>query len=105
MERLRTELRQQITEERADVDELFTEARQWRKAQDVRAYIAAVEKLPVRKKDRTRRANWIAWASEQADRQDPLTDSPPSILDTPRRQYREPDPYEMLNDDGEIEHI
>lgn len=103
MERRRVELRQQVEEERADLDALLTEAKNWQKAQNLRAYIAAVEALPVKRKNRKKRANWVAWAYEQADRQDPLKDSPPSILDTPRRQYRELEYYEVLNEDGEIE--
>lgn len=103
MERRRAELREEVAQERADVDELFAHAEKWHRAQILRGYIAVIKAQPVKRKKTKRRANWVAWAYEQADRIDPTMDSPPSVLDIPKSQYRELRLEEILNDDGEIE--
>lgn len=78
---------------------LILDAENWHKSKLVRKYISVVEKevqsgntafLPKGDSDR-----WLKWARGQADRLDPLTVSPPSILDEiigerekgPRNQY------------------
>jgi hypothetical protein len=104
-ERQRDDLRERIAREEEAVVRIHTDARDWQRAQSMRAYIAVVEAQSVRRKDRKKRAAWVTWAYQQADRLDPLTASPPSILDTPKRLYRELGDYEFVNEDGSIEHI
>jgi hypothetical protein len=79
------ELRRKIQEEQERVSKLVTDAENYQKSQQVRAFIAAVERehqngntvyVNVDEYER-----WIKWARDQADRLDPLSDSPPSILD------------------------
>jgi hypothetical protein len=57
----------------------------WRKDRDLRAYIQAVEERAIREHGRIEEGSeldcWLKWARQQADRLDPLTPSPPSILD------------------------
>lgn len=61
------------------------EAEAWHKSQAIRTYIQAArenlievrgEVVPDSDAD-----GWLRWANNQADRVDPLTDSPPSVLD------------------------
>lgn len=61
------------------------EAEAWHKSQAIRTYVEAarenlieVQGEVVPDSDEVR---WLHWASNQADRIDPLTDSPPSVLD------------------------
>lgn len=103
--RQRAELRERVTEEKAAIDGLLAEANDWQQAQTLRAYIATVEALPVKQKQRSERAAWVQWARDQADRLDPLIASPPSIMDTPRSDYRELGPFEALDENGNIEQI
>jgi hypothetical protein len=73
-----------IRREKKRVRDLEVEAENWRRAEKIRAYIEAVKKaggLKDRHMDDNSLAQWIKWAQEQADRIDPLTASPPSILD------------------------
>jgi len=64
-----------ISEEKARVDRLLSEAKALREAEEIRAYVASVRKLnensmdPVSEDDLT---NWALWALEQADRIDPV---------------------------------
>ncbi len=101
----RDELRTRVEAEQRELDTLYTKAANWQQAQVIRAYIAAVEAQPVTKKQRKERKVWTAWAHDQADRLDPLSVSPPSILDTPHRRYRKLGEFEILNEDGSIERI
>jgi len=103
--RRRAELRKEIRREQKAVDGLIAEARAWRQAKEVRAYVAAVKVIAKQDGTLGDHAEWIDWALDQADRLDPLCISPASVLDTPRDQYRELDMHECLNEDGEIEHI
>jgi hypothetical protein len=78
-------LKKEIIAEKAKVAALMREAKVWRKSQELRAYI----------EDRKRRhltegksgavdaefEQWHRWAVAQADRLDPLSPSPPSVLD------------------------
>ncbi len=68
--------------EEAKVEKLMSDMTKWNRSKQLRAYIRAV------KKKRIMTPAWIKWAYEQADRLDPLKESPPSILDKPK-----PSPY------------
>ena len=72
--------------EQTRVDELVADAEAWEQSRTVRAYIeariakteavAGAKMVPGSEADR-----WVVWARAQADRLDPLTESPSSILD------------------------
>jgi len=79
------ELYRKIQEERTRVSNLITDAENYQKSMQIREFLAAVEK-----EHRNGNAvyvnadeyeSWVTWARDQADRLDPLSDSPPSILD------------------------
>ena len=79
------ELNRKIQEERTFVSSLITDAENFQKSMQIRDFVNAVEK-----EQRNGRAvyvnvdeyeTWVKWARDQADRLDPLSDSPPSILD------------------------
>jgi hypothetical protein len=84
-ERLRAEKRRQIKEEQERLSSLVSAAEAWEKSILVRDFINAVEAAaragyyPIEPKEKLE--NWLKWAREQADRLDPVTPSPPSILD------------------------
>lgn len=78
-------LKKQIRAEQAKVDALLQEAEDWRQSRELRAYI---ESRKQRHGENQKGAalsddfeKWLRWATEQADRLDPLASSPPSILD------------------------
>lgn len=79
------ELRRKIQEERERVSKLVTDAENHQKSQQIRSFIATVERE--HQNGNTVYVNadeyqsWIKWARDQADRLDPLSDSPPSVLD------------------------
>lgn len=81
----REELAGQIAEEERKVKELLGWVRDWRRAQSTREFISVLEKVwgqagfdlsPEAEKGKR-----IAWMKQQADRLDPMLESPPSILD------------------------
>lgn len=83
--RRRAELKRRIQEEQARVTRLITDADNYNKSKQIRGFISAVENQrlqgnPVYVGDEDYE-NWIRWAREQADHLDPLSESPPSILD------------------------
>jgi len=79
------ELNRKIQEERTRVSNLITDAENHQKSMQIRDFVAAVEKE--HRKGNAVYVNadeyekWVKWASDQADCLDPITDSPPSILD------------------------
>ena len=81
----RAELVRQIEEEEARVKELETSVRNWNKAQQIRAFVELFKRacnakgIPTTPDDP--KGKWLEWALKQADRFDPLVDSPPSVLD------------------------
>ena len=83
--RLRVEKRQRIKAERTRVDLLLAEAKDWKRSRDLREYIEAKRQKHLRDGETIEPgsdlARWLEWANQQADRLDPLTESPPSILD------------------------
>jgi hypothetical protein len=74
-----------IKAERARVDSLLQWAANWRTSQNLREFIRAIESAHSAAHGMiapdSEIGRWIAWASQQADRLDPLQESPPSILD------------------------
>lgn len=77
-------IRLQEDEARA-VGKLTKDAGSWHQAQQLRAYIEAVERRGILPDgnglEGQSLGEWLEWAKHQADRLDPLTESPPSILD------------------------
>ncbi|QDU09614.1 hypothetical protein [Gimesia aquarii] len=81
----RAELRQQQAEEQERVNSLVQEARSWKTSREIRQYLdfirgsnksssGAITLSPELEQ-------WLSWAEDQADRLDPLKESPSSILD------------------------
>lgn len=81
----KAKLKKKILEEKARVNALVREMRQWCQSQDLRAYIEARQRQHLA--DHTSEgmdedfSRWHQWALDQAVRMDPLCPSPPSILD------------------------
>lgn len=82
---LRIKKLDEIREEEARVVALMKELDGWSKAQTLRQYIEAVRTHEFTTRGEitagSKNERWIRWALQQADRLDPLTDSPPSVLD------------------------
>lgn len=93
--RRRQEMIARINEERLRVDELQEEASNWNESRTLRRYIEAVRQSAVERGldvgADSETGKWLAWASQQADRLDPLTESPPSVLDEAAK-YKEERP-------------
>ena len=93
--RRRQDMIAKINEEQRRVEGLKEEASNWNESRTLRRYIEAVRQsaaergLDVGTDSET--GKWLAWASQQADRLDPLTDSPPSVLDEAAK-YKEERP-------------
>ena len=83
--RIREEKRKLQKQEQASVDELFQQAECWNRSQDLRRFIEAVKQQHLDNGESlepgSEVSQWTAWAMRQADRVDPLCESPPSILD------------------------
>jgi hypothetical protein len=81
----REELRKIQKEELERLQRLETEVANWRKAQEIRAYVSAVESTIIARDGNiepdSEIAKWISWVLSHSDRFDPLMESPPSILD------------------------
>jgi hypothetical protein len=90
---LEREERRRKTEERVNlrrqeenrVKKLEEQTSCWMRAQNIRQFVSAYKEMVVRKKGALEPGSefekWIVWANSQADRFDPLVESPPSILD------------------------
>lgn len=93
----RAALRAQVEAEQARIVQLEAAAAAWKRAEVIREYAnaCAAAGLP---EAATELRDWIAWARDQADRIDPLTPSPPSILDTPEADMRGISAWEMPED-------
>jgi hypothetical protein len=98
IQRERAALRQRIDEEKRAVERLETDATAWVRAEQLRAYIEAVERQNADADNLSEKADWLAWAYQQADRLDPLRQSPRSILDTPEEDYRAFDLWQMRDE-------
>lgn len=90
-------LRAAYDAEKSRLEELRRQARAWREAQDLRQYVAEGRKrmsgdasTPEGNLER-----WAEWALAQADRLDPFSPSPPSILDDAERIERMVDEERM----------
>lgn len=66
-------------------NQLFQQAECWNRSQELRRFIEAVKQKHLDNSESlepgSEVSQWIAWAMQQADRVDPLCESPPSILD------------------------
>ena len=89
-------LRSAIEDENQRVKQLFEHAARWRTAQELRAFIARAQNqgcLPEIALEGDEFERWAMWAQEQADRLDPLTPRPASILDEEEQlERRDHDP-------------
>ena len=90
-ERRREILRRQIEREQERLDVLNEQARAWQEAQQLRAYILAVRSAGFYAQRSITGGrdldDWCTWALEQANRLDPTTTSPPSVLDHKSKFY------------------
>ena len=72
-------------QEKAKLEKLYMDSSQWHKCQQLRAYIEAVRQRAIQAdgdiQPGSELEEWITWACQQADRMDPLVESPHSILD------------------------
>jgi len=83
--RRRDELARLRREEEARLKDLLDKAAGLQKSKEIRELIKAVKENAIRKNGGIESGSeldrWLAWANEQADRFDPLVESPPSVLD------------------------
>lgn len=63
------------------IQQLETRVTSWKKAQDIRSFVDAVVNAHSDIWKDNELGKYLVWALEQADRIDPLTESPPSVLD------------------------
>lgn len=82
-EKLKHEKQEAIRKEKAKLNDLETVAEDWNKSQKLRLFIEAVRQVSdeIRIGSGEDVSDWLDWATQQADRLDPLVESPPSILD------------------------
>lgn len=84
-EEVRRRKAEEIQREKERIQGLLREAEGWHKSQQLRAYIEAVRQEAIRKQGFINTGSeldiWLKWATQQADRLDPLAENPPSILD------------------------
>lgn len=81
----RAERRKLQKSEQAKVDSLVASAKNWQVSQNLRAFIDARRQQHIAAHGEVATdsefSRWMEWATQQANRLDPLTASPPSILD------------------------
>jgi hypothetical protein len=84
-EEARRKKAEEIQKEKERVERLLREVEAWQNAQQIRTYIEAVKQAAIQKhgfiNTGSELDNWLKWATQQADRFDPLAENPPSILD------------------------
>tara|TARA_R110000744_G_scaffold158819_1_gene274862 strand:+ start:22612 stop:23820 length:1209 start_codon:yes stop_codon:yes gene_type:complete len=83
-ERQRVSKLQEIKEEEQRISDLMSNSKSWNTSQTLRCYICAVRGWASEENhslDQAGLENWLKWATDQADRLDPLKESPTSILD------------------------
>jgi hypothetical protein len=82
-ERLKHVKQEAIRKEKERLNKLEDAAENWHKSQKLRAFIDAVRQNSDFVEIGTGEdvSDWLDWATQQADRLDPLAESPPSILD------------------------
>jgi hypothetical protein len=87
-------IHQRAKQERARVESLFDSADAWDRSERLRAYIEVATNQHIQEHGEiapdSEFARWREWAMQQADRNDPLAKSPPSILDEDDGVDREP---------------
>lgn len=90
----RAELRRLFKAEQERVNSLVQEAESWTASQTLRRYIEARRQKHIAENGTIEIggefAQWFVWATQQADRLDPMKTSPPSILDEPIPEEPEP---------------
>ena len=83
--RILAEKKRRLEDEQSRVDNLISDAENWKKSQLIREYVDAVKESVMNGNStiypENELQNWAKWALDQADRLDPLKESPPSILD------------------------
>ena len=84
-EKVRAQMWAKIEAEQRKVDALLADASTWTKSQQLRLYLATVRRNAEAEGKTIDPGSefglWLEWAEQQADRLDPLTKSPASILD------------------------
>jgi len=81
-----------IKEEEERLAELNEEVVAWHRSQQMRQYIQAVRDLALKQhgaiEEGSKLCEWLTWAEQQADRLDPLVESPASVLDEKGKYQR-----------------
>jgi len=81
----RQEMRRLIALEKEKIKQLDAEVTNWHRSQRIRQYAAAVKQAAIEKHGTispgSQGNQWLIWAEQQADRLDPLVDSPYSVID------------------------
>lgn len=79
-------LQAQVDAEKAKVRALVRAAAEWSRAEKIRTFVNAAREAAAQNGQSAEPGSpfgdWIVWAEQQADRVDPLKESPPSIVDT-----------------------
>lgn len=90
-ERDRQEKLRLIKAEEGRLQKLLAEVRDWHRSVRIRNYVTAVKAQADGEggiEEGSKLDNWLMWASQQADRFDPLVVSPPSIIDEKSKYER-----------------
>jgi len=92
LEEERAKLEAAIKIEQAKVNALRNTAARWSRAEQIRAFICAAREAAIQNGQSLEPGSpfseWVLWAERQADRLDPLKETPASILDQkPRTEY------------------
>ena len=84
IERKREEMKRKIQQEEARITKLLTDAEYYHKSKQIRDFISAVKNERIKSNSvyvsNDDYEDWVKWAQDQADRLDPLTNSPTPIL-------------------------
>jgi hypothetical protein len=92
-----------IKAEKSKVRALGQAAARWSRAEQIRAFVFAVREAAAANGQAVEPSSplgdWVIWAGQQADRMDPLKESPASITDRVKEEaypsyygYQKPDP-------------
>jgi hypothetical protein len=81
----RARLEASIKTEQSKANALRNAAARWSRAEQIRLFICAAREAAVQNGQSVEQGSpfgdWVTWAEQQADRLDPLKESPPSIID------------------------
>jgi hypothetical protein len=88
----RARLEASIKAEQSKVNALRNAVARWSRAEQIRSFICAAREAAIHNGQAVEQGSpfgdWVTWAEQQADRLDPLKESPPSIIDQkPRTEY------------------